>query len=240
MGLRSNKDQEKTIFLNVDVHMFKSTVTFLFHEDMAQEAMTAIPALPVILEAKFGHTIWGWFSEEAKEHAIGHNWDTRLGLKSTEDDRLGEVLGEWGAEWGSDDNDDDRSVSTASTVGRMEPFKIVTDATGASQYYDDGSSVGTFKSTCAKVNPANCDFQHSTTLATTTAIATSTTSDLTAATVDSPSSSLTGDTWENALQLKMQHDPAFKEYIMSIANNAAGTPTPSGQIEAAKGSGHGD
>ena len=236
MGLRSNQDQEKTIFLNVDVHMFKSTVTFLFHEDRAQEAMTAIPALPVILEAKFGPTIWGWFSEEAKEHAMGYYWDARTGLKSTEDDRLGEVLGEWGAEWGSDDDDDDRSTSTASTVrGRIEPFKIVTDANGKNQYYDDGSSVGTFKSTCAKVNPATHDFHTATTIASHTA-----NSETTATTVDSPSSSLTGDTWENALQQKMQHDPVFKAYILSIANTAAGTPMPPAHIDAANGSGDGE
>ena len=176
--------------------MFKSTVTFLFHEDMAQEAMTAIPALPVILEAKYGSTIWGWFLEEAKEHDIGYYWDSHNGLKSTEDGHLGEVLGKWGAEWGSND-DEDKSASTASAVGCMEPFKIVTDATGKNQYYDDGSSVGTFKSTCAKVNPATHDFQHATALASPSVEASSTTCDLTATSVDSPSSSLTGDTWEN-------------------------------------------
>jgi hypothetical protein len=130
MGLRSNLDPDKNIFLNVDVHMFNQTVTFLFHDDMAQEAMSAIPALPVILEAKFGTGIWLWFSEEAKEHAIGYYWDPKYGLKSSDDDCIGEMLGDWGAEWGSDD-DDDKSASTAgSIVGRMEPFKIVTDATG--------------------------------------------------------------------------------------------------------------
>jgi hypothetical protein len=122
----------------------------------------------------------------------------------------------------------------------MEPFKIVTDVTGKNQYYDDGSSVGTFKSTCAKVNPATHDFQDATAIANTIAAASSTTSDLTATTVDSPSSSLTGDTWENTLQLKMQHDPVFKEYIMSIANNTVGTPMPPDHIEAAKGSGRGE
>jgi hypothetical protein len=100
MGLRSNIDPEKNIFLNVDVHIHNQTVTFLFHDDMSQEAISAIPALPVILEAKFGTRIWLWFSEEAKEHAIGYYWDPKYGLKSSEDDQIGEMLGDWGAEWG--------------------------------------------------------------------------------------------------------------------------------------------
>jgi hypothetical protein len=52
----------------------------------------------VILEAKFGTCIWLWFSEEAKEHAVGYYWDPKYGLKSLEDDRIGEMLGDWGAE----------------------------------------------------------------------------------------------------------------------------------------------
>ena len=227
MGLRSNIEPDKNIFLNVDVHMFNQTVTFLFHDDMAQEAMSAIPALPVILEAKFGTRIWLWFSEEAKEHAVGYYWDDKHGLKSSDDDRIGEMLGDWGAEWGSDDDDDDKSTSTSasSTVGRMEPFKIVTDVTGKNQYYDDGSSVGTFKSTCAKLHQ-NHDFSDATT-------------------VESPASTLTsGDNWEAEIQRKMAADPAFKAYILQIADKTkpGGTPKPPAPNKAAPtgGSGQGD
>jgi hypothetical protein len=86
MGIRSNSDPEKNHFLNVDEHMYISTdVTFLFHEDFTQEAMTAIPALPVILEAKLGSRIWQWFSEEAKQHAEGYYWNKETGLQSEED-----------------------------------------------------------------------------------------------------------------------------------------------------------
>ncbi len=85
--------------------------------------MTAIPALPVILEAKLGMKIWNWFSEEAKELSAGYYWDAVNGLKSTEDDRMTTLLGDWGAEWGSDDDDDERSM--ASSVSCIEPFKIV-------------------------------------------------------------------------------------------------------------------
>ena len=224
MGLRSNIDPEKNIFLNVDVHIHNQTVTFLFHDDMAQEAMSAIPALPVILEAKFGTRIWLWFTEEAKEHAVGYYWDKKVGLKSSDDERIGEMLGDWGTEWGSDDDDDDKSTSTsASLVGRMEPFKIVTNATGKNQYYDDGSSVGTFKSTCAKLHQ-NHDFSDATT-------------------VESPASTLTsGDNWEDQIQRKMSADPAFMAYILSIADKTKtdGIPKPSASNAAAPTGGSGD
>jgi hypothetical protein len=224
MGLRSNIDPEKNIFLNVDVHIHNQTVTFLFHDDMAQEAMSAIPALPVILEAKFGTRIWLWFTEEAKEHAVGYYWDEKVGLKSSDDERIGEMLGDWGTEWGSDDDDDDKSTSTsASTVGRMEPFKIVTNTTGKNQYYDDGSSVGTFKSTCAKLHQ-NHDFSDATT-------------------VESPASTLTsGDNWEDQIQRKMSADPAFMAYILSIADKTKtdGIPKPSASNAAAPTGGSGD
>ena len=109
--------------------MYTSTVTFLFHADMTQEAMTAIPALPVILEAKFGTTIWNWFSEEAKALSEGYYWDEKIGLKSDKDEQMTDILGEWGAKWGSNDNNN-KSASTVSTVQQIEPFKIMTGEIG--------------------------------------------------------------------------------------------------------------
>ena len=116
MGIRSNTDPEKNLFLNIDEHMYTSTVTFLFHEDFTQEAMMAIPALPVILEAKMGPRIWQWFSKEAKQHAEGYYWNEEKGLQSEEDERLSTILGDWGNDWGSDDNDDKSTAYTASNV----------------------------------------------------------------------------------------------------------------------------
>ena len=227
MGLRSNRDPEKNMFLNVDVHMYTTTVTFLFHEDMTQEAMTAIPALPVILEAKFGARIWDWFSEEAKEHAQGYYWDPKTGLKSEEDERMAEILGDWGAKWGSDD-DDDRSTSTASTAGgRVEPFQIVTQKTGKNQYYDDGSSVGTFRTAVGKAKQNEF-------------VADATSQESTASTQESPASTLTAnENWETDFQQKMQGDPAFKAYILNkyLDDTSGGMSKPPDTTAAAPGSG---
>jgi hypothetical protein len=40
----------------------------VFHEDLKQEATTGIPALPIIIEAKFGPSAWTWFNKDAKEY----------------------------------------------------------------------------------------------------------------------------------------------------------------------------
>jgi hypothetical protein len=53
-----------------------TSVIMAFHEDFEEEALTAIPALPIILKAKFGPHVWTWFNEEAKEYAIGYVWDS--------------------------------------------------------------------------------------------------------------------------------------------------------------------
>jgi hypothetical protein len=230
MGLRSNSEPDKNLFINVDEHMFTSTVTFLFHDDRTQEAMTAIPALPVILEAKLGPRIWNWFSEEAKALSVGYYWNDKSGLMSTEDDRMTEILGDWGAEWGSDD-EDERSVATASSsISRIEPFRIVTTETGKNQYYDDGSTVGTFKSVIGRVHPAAKDDLMDT---------------QTEVTVESsPASTLTGsETWEEDFQMKMKLDPNFKQYILStlLKHPPDGPPKPPEIIEAAaKASGTGE
>jgi hypothetical protein len=229
MGLRSNSDPEKNLFINVDEHIFTPTVTFLFHDDRTQEAMTAIPALPVILEAKLGTKIWNWFSEEAKELSAGYYWDAVNGLKSTEDDRMTTLLGDWGAEWGSDDDDDERSM--ASSVSRIEPFKIVTGESGTNQYYDDGSTVGTFKSAIRKVRPTSMN--DLTDLATEVTDATSNAS---------PASTLTHENWEEDFQMKMKLDPSFKQYILdNYTDKKDGPPKPPDSIEAAdKVSGNGE
>ena len=225
MGLRSNSEPEKNLFINVDEHMFTSTVTFLFHDDRTQEAMTAIPALPVILEAKLGPRIWNWFSEEAKELSAGYYWSDEAGLKSTEDDRMTELLGDWGTEWGSDD-DDEKSVATgASSVARIEPFRIVTGESGTNQYYDDGSTVGTFKSVIGKVHPSSkADLMETQTINT-------------AITADSsPASSLSrSENWEEDFQLKMKLDPGFKNYILEMVtkNSKDGPPKPPEETGAA-------
>jgi hypothetical protein len=233
MGLRSNSEPEKNLFINVDEHMFTSTVTLLFHDDRTQEAMTAIPALPVILEAKLGPRIWNWFSEEAKELSAGYYWSNESGLKSIEDDRMTELLGDWGAEWGSDD-DDERSVATgASSVVRIEPFRIVTGETGKNQYYDDGSTVGTFKSAIGKVHPSS-----KAGLMDTATIETEVTAN------SSPASTLTrSENWEEDFQTKMKLDPSFKKYILEMVskNSQDGPPKPPEKtVAAAIASGEGE
>jgi hypothetical protein len=65
--------------------------------------------------------------------------------------------------------------------------------------------------TCGKVNPATPNFQE-------------------AVTIQSPvTCTLFNKNWEAELQQKMMADPAFKAYIMKIADQTGGTPKPSAQ-----------
>jgi hypothetical protein len=57
-----------------------------FHQDLAQEATTVSPTLPIIIGAKFGPSGWTWFNEDAKEYSAGYRWDTKLGLISIKDE----------------------------------------------------------------------------------------------------------------------------------------------------------
>ena len=65
MGIRSTTQPDRNLFLAVDAFHTGETITFLFKNDLAHEANTLIPALPLFLEFKFGERIWNWFSEDA-------------------------------------------------------------------------------------------------------------------------------------------------------------------------------
>lgn len=65
MGIRSVNDEERNLFMAVDKMATANTIIFAFHNDLTSESTTAISALPVVLQAKFGDHIWKWFSDKA-------------------------------------------------------------------------------------------------------------------------------------------------------------------------------
>lgn len=146
MGLRSSSQPERNLFVAVDQMSNYASVILAFHEDLEQEALTAIPALPIILQAKFGSHVWTWFNEDAKDYAAGYIWDKVRGLISTDDERTDAIL----AEWDSDDDDlDDEGIEDTEPLQRTEiaTFDIVLATPGRNQY-NDNYSVGTFKTAC--------------------------------------------------------------------------------------------
>jgi hypothetical protein len=142
MGLRSSSQPDKNLFVAVDQMTNYSSVVMAFHEDLEQEATTVIPALPIIIEAKFGPSAWTWFNKEAKEYAAGYRWDKTVGLVSIEDERTDEILAEWSSKEELEDGE-----TEALPVARIEAFNIVLNQAGKNQY-NDNYSIGTFKTAC--------------------------------------------------------------------------------------------
>jgi hypothetical protein len=53
MGLRYSAQPEWNLFVTVDLMPNFLSVIMAFHEDLEQEATTVLPALPIIIEAKY-------------------------------------------------------------------------------------------------------------------------------------------------------------------------------------------
>ena len=55
-------------------------MVFAYHQNLADEALAAIPGLPLILEDYFRPKIWTWFSEQALLETSRYQWDPEQGL----------------------------------------------------------------------------------------------------------------------------------------------------------------
>lgn len=142
MGLRSSMQPERNLFVAVDHMTEHSSVIFAFHQELAEEAVVIIPALPIIIEAKYGPAAWTWFNEDAKDYAAGFRWDTTKGLVSTEDARTDEIVDEWS----SDEELADVAIDQPQRT-EIAPFNIVLGETGKNQY-NDNYSIKSFKTAC--------------------------------------------------------------------------------------------
>jgi hypothetical protein len=145
MGLRSSSEPDRNLFVAVDQMSNYTSVILAFHEDFEQEALTAIPALPIILEAKLGPHVWQWFNEDARDYAVGYHWDKDRGLVSAEDERTDAILDEWGSD--NDDLDSDDDAPQQPSRIEVAAFGLVLATPGRNQY-NDNYSVGTFKTAC--------------------------------------------------------------------------------------------
>jgi hypothetical protein len=119
MGLRSSVQPEQNQFVVVDHMTEHSSVLFTFHQELAEEGVVIIPALPIIIKAKYGPEAWTWFNEDAKDYAAGFCWDAKKGLVSTEDDRTDEIVNEWSSNKELDDVNTDQPQQT-----EIAPFNI--------------------------------------------------------------------------------------------------------------------
>jgi hypothetical protein len=117
MGLCSSSQPEHNHFVAVDQWSNYTSVILAFRKDMEQEALTAIPVLPIILEAKFGAYVWTWFNEDAKDYATGYIWDKDRGLISMDEDRTDKILAKWDSK---DDALDEEDTEDSATLQHAE------------------------------------------------------------------------------------------------------------------------
>ena len=80
MSIRSTTEPDYNLFTAVDDMSYSNRVVFAFRKSFEAEAAAAIPGLPLILEGYYGHKVWTWFSEEAKQETEAFEWDPQQGL----------------------------------------------------------------------------------------------------------------------------------------------------------------
>jgi hypothetical protein len=114
MNIRLQDYSHKTLFLAVHEGNSGTRLTFLYLNRMQEEvqAITLIPALPIVLAEKYGPKIWSWFNDMAKEETDGWYYDKQLGTVKSEDDRhTNNVVNEWN----DNDSDDETAASDSET-----------------------------------------------------------------------------------------------------------------------------
>jgi hypothetical protein len=77
------------------------------------EAVTLIPALPIIMAAKYGPKAWSWFKEQAKAETAGWFYDAATSaVCSDEDIKTDKIVKEYEGDSSvdSDDGDDGNLV----------------------------------------------------------------------------------------------------------------------------------
>lgn len=125
------------LFVAVDTSFFGDCVNFAFREELEEEAMNMISALPLFLEASLGHqSVWNWFTRDARDEAAFYTWDMDLGIVPNEElDATNTRLFNWEQ---LDDIDDDDTHSQGVV---LQPFRLVMDRVGDNAYNDGGTLV---------------------------------------------------------------------------------------------------
>jgi hypothetical protein len=108
---------------------------------MRDEAMTAIPALPLILEKELeSFIVWTWFSQSAKDLCRGYQYDCSKGVTSTTGGLMKELLEDWAMD---NDEDEDSDEEFQQELNNMTIDSVLAGLAfgrrGANFYNDDGA-----------------------------------------------------------------------------------------------------
>ena len=122
------------LFLAVDTSFYGDVVHFAFREELQEEAMNMISALPLFLEAYLGHSdVWKWFTKRARDEADDYEWSLEKGLVPKGEYYMDTQL----ENWESLDEIDDVDCSANPTV--LQPFTLDMQSFGVQNYTDDGT-----------------------------------------------------------------------------------------------------
>ena len=119
-------------------------VSFVYHDNLTDEAMMVIPGLPLVLEEHLGPRIWNWFHEDARDDVEGFKCDEDKGIVSIEEEDTEDTVGDWAGIEGLDDDEEDMS-DDEETRKKLQvpsiaiPFALNLDTPGKNQYGDAGS-----------------------------------------------------------------------------------------------------
>jgi hypothetical protein len=78
MAMKSCRSPETGLFIYIDEEIIDQSynVTFTSHVDRESVAKCLVPLLCLVLEAKFGYRILGWFTNDAKKASSQWRWDS--------------------------------------------------------------------------------------------------------------------------------------------------------------------
>lgn len=136
MHIFSSSMDNCTLFLAVDTSFYGDCVNFAYREELENEAITMITALPIFLFASLGRrSVWNWFTSEARDEAAYYRWDQDLGIVPVDDmDANNTKLASWEQLDDVDEEDDGRTGEPI-----LQPFRLLLEETGENGYNDNGT-----------------------------------------------------------------------------------------------------
>jgi basic membrane lipoprotein Med (substrate-binding protein (PBP1-ABC) superfamily) len=134
-----SQENGSPLFITVNKETWSLRITFLFPEDQMEEAVTLVPALPIIMVAKYGPHAWSWFNEDGKSEMAGWLYDQKIGVICLEEDKqTTDIVQEY--DGNSDSNDEDMCVPA---IGVKMDLALLSEGIkgclGSTTYSDNGT-----------------------------------------------------------------------------------------------------
>ena len=213
MHIFSASHTEWNLFVAVDTSYYGDCVHFAFREELQEEAMNMISALPLFLEATLGHSdVWNWFTQRARDEADDYEWDLNKGLVPKRDCHTNDQLTNW------EHLDDLEGLLDENTTSILQPFSLDLGAFGTGTYTDDGTIKTSALMIANEKDKTNMDLDdvsqpdsqenlHSTSVSTIATVTTTTESQTTSTLTPSP---------DHALWLDYKDEPEFQAMMEKL------------------------